>query len=64
VAAAVKAANRELAGFEQVRQFRILEREFSIEKGEMTPTMKIRRSRVLENHRALIGEMYVGRDVE
>jgi long-chain acyl-CoA synthetase len=59
---AVKAANRELASFEQVRKFKILDREFSIEQGELTPTMKIRRSRVLENHRSLIAEMYAGRD--
>jgi long-chain acyl-CoA synthetase len=64
VEAAVKAANRELASFEQVRKFRILDREFSIEFGELTPTMKIRRNRVLENHRALVSEMYVGRDVD
>ena len=61
---AVKAANRELAGFEQIRKFRILEREFSIERGELTPTMKIRRNRVLENHRALVSEMYMGRGHE
>jgi long-chain acyl-CoA synthetase len=53
-----------LAGFEQIRKFRIVEREFSIEQGELTPTMKIRRSRVLENHRALVSEMYMGRDVD
>jgi len=64
VANAVKAANRELAGFEQIRKFRIVEREFSIEQGELTPTMKIRRNRVLENHRALVSEMYMGRDVD
>ena len=64
VSKAVKAANRELAGFEQIRKFRILEREFSIERGELTPTMKIRRARVLENHRALVSEMYLGREVE
>jgi long-chain acyl-CoA synthetase len=64
VSSAVKAANRELAGFEQIRKFRILDREFSIEQGELTPTMKIRRNRVLENHRALVSEMYMGRDVD
>jgi long-chain acyl-CoA synthetase len=64
VSNAVKAANRELAGFEQIRKFRILDREFSIEQGELTPTMKIRRNRVLENHRALVSEMYMGRDLD
>jgi long-chain acyl-CoA synthetase len=61
---AVKDVNRQLASFEQIRKFRILDRDFSIERGELTPTMKIRRSRVLENYRALVGEMYMGREVE
>lgn len=58
---AVKSANRQLAQFEQIRRFKILDREFSIEHGELTPTMKLRRERALQNHRALIGEMYAGR---
>jgi long-chain acyl-CoA synthetase len=64
VARAVKSANKELASFEQIRKFKILERDFSIDRGELTPTMKLRRSRVLENHRDLISEMYMGRDIE
>ena len=59
---AVKTANRELADFERIRKFKILDREFSIEQGELTPTMKLRRNRVLENHRELVNEMYAGRD--
>ncbi|HEV8147056.1 MAG TPA: long-chain fatty acid--CoA ligase [Bryobacteraceae bacterium] len=64
VETAVKNVNRELASFEQIRKFKILEREFSIAHGEVTPTMKVRRGRVLENHRALVSEMYMGRDIE
>jgi len=64
VAQAVKDVNKQLAPFEQIRKFKIVERDFSIEQGEVTPTMKIRRSRVLENHRALVSEMYMGRDID
>jgi long-chain acyl-CoA synthetase len=64
VAKAVKTVNKQLASFEQVRKFKILERDFSIEQGELTPTMKVRRNRVLENHRALVSEMYMGKDLE
>ncbi len=64
VAKAVKSVNKQLASFEQVRKFKILERDFSIEQGELTPTMKVRRNRVLENHRSLVSEMYMGKDVE
>ena len=59
---AVARVNRHLAPFEQIRKFRVLERDFSIEHGELTATMKLRRGRVLENHRALIAEMYAGRE--
>jgi long-chain acyl-CoA synthetase len=61
---AVSRVNNKLASFEQIRKFRVLERDFTIENGEMTPTMKIRRSRVLENNRALVSELYLGKDVD
>jgi len=61
---AVKTVNKQLASFEQVRKFKILERDFSIEEGELTPTMKVRRNRVLENHRTLVSEMYMGKEVD
>jgi long-chain acyl-CoA synthetase len=38
-----------------------MERDFSIEHGEVTPTMKLRRGRVLENYRVEISELYLGR---
>jgi long-chain acyl-CoA synthetase len=64
VQSAVNRVNKQLADFERIRRFRILPREFSIESGELTPTMKIRRSRVLENERALITELYLGKEME
>jgi long-chain acyl-CoA synthetase len=59
---AVARVNRQLAPFEQIRKFRIIERDFSIETGELTPTMKVRRNRVLENHRELVSELYMGKE--
>jgi long-chain acyl-CoA synthetase len=59
---AVSRVNRQLADFEQIRRFRVLDRDFSIEHGELTPTMKIRRARVLENHRELVSQLYLGRE--
>jgi long-chain acyl-CoA synthetase len=55
---AVARVNRQLASFERIRKFRILDRDFSIENGELTPTMKVRRGRVLEDFRSLVEEMY------
>ncbi len=61
---AVARVNRQLASFEQIRKFKVLERDFTIEQGELTPTMKVRRTRVLENHRAIISELYMGKDID
>jgi long-chain acyl-CoA synthetase len=58
----VKRVNQQLAPFEQIRRFRILERDFSIEKGELTPTMKVRRTQVIENFRHAVNELYLGKD--
>ncbi len=58
----VARVNKQLPPFEQIRKFRVLDRDFTIELGEMTPTMKVRRARVLENFRAVVGEMYMGKE--
>jgi long-chain acyl-CoA synthetase len=59
---AVSRVNSQLPPFEQIRKFRILDRDFTIEDGEMTPTMKVRRNRVLENFRTEVSEMYAGKE--
>jgi long-chain acyl-CoA synthetase len=61
---AVARINKQLASFEQIRKFKVLERDFSIEAGELTPTMKVRRNRVLENYRSVVNELYLGKEVE
>jgi long-chain acyl-CoA synthetase len=59
---AVSRVNKQLADFERIRRFRILDRDFSIEHGELTPTMKIRRARVLDIHKDLVSQLYLGRE--
>ena len=59
---AVIRVNRQLAPFEQVRKHRILGRDFTIEDGELTATMKVRRTRAIENFRESIDELYAGRE--
>jgi len=58
----VQRVNRKLASFEQVRKYRVLPRDFSIERGELTATMKVRRARALENFQEHINELYAGRE--
>ncbi len=62
VKAAVKKANAQLASFEQIRKFKVLEADFSIATGELTPTMKVRRTKVLEKYKSLVEEMYAGKE--
>jgi long-chain acyl-CoA synthetase len=50
--------NKQLAPFEQIKRFRILPRDFSIEHGEVTATMKVRRKQVMENFRAELDDLY------
>jgi len=61
---AVKRANLELAVYEQIKKFRVLPAEFTVESGELTPTMKVRRGKVLEKYAAVVAEMYSSGGVE
>ena len=59
---AVARVNKQLAPFEQVRKYRVLARDFSIDQGELTATMKVRRTRTMENFKEAIDELYAGRE--
>jgi long-chain acyl-CoA synthetase len=65
VAAQVDLANESLPRYEQVKDFRLVEEDFSAERGEMTVTFKLKRRVIEERYRGLLDEMYaehVGRD--
>ncbi len=47
-----------LSASEQIRAFRLLDRGFTIESGEMTPTMKLRRDAIMSNFSDVIESMY------
>ena len=46
--------SRSLAAFEQVKRHAILDQPFSIETGELTPSLKVKRKVVKEKYRDLI----------
>jgi long-chain acyl-CoA synthetase len=48
----------ELADYERVRRVALLPEEFTIDGGELTPTLKVKRRIVDEKYRALIDELY------
>ena len=47
-----------LARYEQVKAFRLMPQPFTIEEGELTPTLKIKRKFVEEKYVDLINSMY------
>jgi long-chain acyl-CoA synthetase len=55
----IDAVNAKLARVEQVKKFTILSRQFTIENGELTPTLKIKRKVVNQNFSSEIEAMYV-----
>jgi len=49
--------NRELADFQRLKGFRLISKPFSIETGELTPTLKVKRRVVAEKYAHLLQEM-------
>jgi long-chain acyl-CoA synthetase len=54
----VDEVNRDRSRFEQVKRFVILPRDFSAEEGEVTPTLKLKRSVVVDHFAAEIERLY------
>ena len=50
--------NESLAQFERVKRFVVLPSEFTMERGELTPTMKVRRQVVEQRWKAAIDTLY------
>jgi long-chain acyl-CoA synthetase len=58
VQAAIDRANARFARFEQIKKFAVLPREFSIDGGELTPTLKVKRRDVEKKYAAILEGMY------
>jgi len=57
---AIARANEQVSRAESVREFRILDRDFTEEEGYLTPSLKLRRDRVLSDFAHVIDEIYAG----
>ena len=62
VAGIVEEVNSERSRFEQVKRFAILPRDFTMEHGEVTPTLKLKRRVVLEHFADAVDALYALRD--
>jgi long-chain acyl-CoA synthetase len=54
----VQSTLRDLAGFERPKKLVLLPRDFSVEAGELTPTLKVKRRVVEQHHRAAVEALY------
>ncbi|MBB2145236.1 AMP-binding protein [Pedobacter sp. LMG 31464] len=54
----IKKISNELAKFERIKNFKIKRNPFSIDEGEITPTMKVKRRVVEKKYAEAINEMY------
>ena len=54
----VEAYNKYFGDFEKVKRFELVDREWTIEEGEITPSLKLRRKVVAEHYQDLIDVMF------
>ncbi len=54
----IEEKNRQLASFEGIKRFAILPKEFTVEGGELTPTLKIKRKLVTEKYKHILDSFY------
>jgi long-subunit acyl-CoA synthetase (AMP-forming) len=54
----VEAVNASLARYETIKKFAILPRELTVDAGELTPTLKLKRRAIHERHREAIETLY------
>ena len=51
-------ANAHYAQVEQIKKFKILDRDFTLESGELTPSLKLKRNVVYDNYADEFEELY------
>jgi long-chain acyl-CoA synthetase len=55
----IKEMNKKYPSYKTIKHFAIVSREFSIEGGELTPTLKLKRKVIYEIYKDLVDELYV-----
>ena len=60
IGAAIEELNRSVSRPEQIKRFRVLDRDFTQERDEITPTLKVKRRRIADLYAHVIDEMYAG----
>jgi long-chain acyl-CoA synthetase len=60
--AEIAGVNADLAPFETIKRFALLDQELTLERGELTPTLKVRRGMLAEKLRSTIESLYAGHE--
>ena len=54
----IEMINKDLSNIEKIKKFLIIEDKFTIENGLMTPTLKLKRYKIIQKYKILIEELY------
>ena len=56
--AEIEKYNKDFGNWEQVKKFHLLSNEWTVEAGELTPTMKLKRKVIYERYAKYVGDLY------
>ncbi len=62
--ALVESKNQELAQFERIKKYTILDNDFTAEADELTPTFKLKRKVIVDRYKSVLDSMYDKQDIE
>ncbi len=54
----IESHSREIRGYEKIKRFALIEGEFTSDNGLLTPTLKLKRRKVMERYEEMIDDLY------
>ena len=58
----IEVLNLNMPSYSTIKHFTLVPKEFSIEGGELTPTLKLKRKQIYNKYKATVDEMYMSRE--
>ncbi|HNX24538.1 MAG TPA: long-chain fatty acid--CoA ligase [Spirochaetota bacterium] len=55
----IQSVNKELEDYEKIKKYTILTRRLTVQDGDMTPTLKVKRKFVIDKYKETIDKMYI-----